>query len=430
MGIFNELAKVRRSAALAVRSLWLHKLRAFLSVLGIIIGTGSVIAMMSFAKGNMQDTLDDIKRQGATNIIVASVKPSDDATSARRTMIAAYGLTMTDYECFQTIPHIVRWVPMRKFPQEFRRFERMHTGKLVGTTPEYPEITKIELTAGRFFNPDDDLHKENVAVVGAWVADTLFPFDDPLDQTIVMRGQDYRVIGVLKERTAAGSGQTAEDFNNYVYIPFSTCLGRFGETIFIRTSGSRSGEKVELNQVTMTVSDIDKVRPTGDLIREMLERRHVRKDWEVNVPLDRLEAAERAQARDTLLMGAIAGISLLVGGIGIMNIMLATVTERTREIGIRRALGAKRRDITAQFLVEAVVQTTVGGLLGVATGLCVAGLGPIVWHWVFGSKLPALIHVPAIFLSLFVSVGVGVVFGLYPAWRAANLDPIEALRHD
>jgi len=241
------------------------------------------------------------------------------------------------------------------------------------------------------------------------------------------------VVGVLKDRTPAGNSggsQASEDFNNDIYIPLQTCKVRFGERIMIRQSGSFSGEQVQLSQVTLTVSDMDKVRPAGEVVRALLEQYHGKNDWALTVPLDRLEEAERAKARYTALLAVIALISLLVGGIGIMNIMLATVTERTREIGIRRALGAKRRDITLQFLIEAVVQTSVGGLTGLALGLMAVLSFPPLWHWLTGTRWPAVVNVPSIFLSLGVSVGVGVAFGLYPAWRAAQLDPIEALRHE
>jgi putative ABC transport system permease protein len=226
-----------------------------------------------------------------------------------------------------------------------------------------------------------------------------------------------------------GGSQAAEEFNDDVYIPLTTCNARFGDRIFLRTTGSRSGERVELHQITLTVTDMDKVRPTGDLIRHLLKRYHDKEDWAVTVPLDRLEEAQRTKNRYKMLLVCIGGISLFVGGIGIMNIMLATVTERTREIGIRRALGAKQRDITAQFLIEAVVQTAIGGLFGVLLGLGIVWIVPIVWLKVWGVVFPALVHVPSIFLALGVSVGVGVLFGWYPAHRAAHLDPIEALRH-
>src|SRR5438034_7899474 len=193
----------------------------------------------------------------------------------------------------------------------------------------------------------------------------------------------------------SGGSQAAEDFNRDVYLPINTCKVRYGEKIFIRQSGARSGEQVQLSQATLTVSDIDKVRPAGDLIRDMLERYHMKRDWAVTVPLDRLEEAERAKTRFTRLLVLIASISLMVGGIGIMNIMLATVTERTREIGIRRALGAKRRDITLQFLVEAVVQTTIGGVLGVGLGLSLVYALPWAAEFFAATHLPAKVHVPS-----------------------------------
>jgi putative ABC transport system permease protein len=435
VGLFAALLasdKGRRVLVLALRSLWLHKLRAFLSVLGIIIGTAAVISLMAFGEGSMHDALEDIKRQGATNIIVRSVKPPDEASSHRRSFVAHYGIKYDDHERFQTIGVITRQVPMRIFPQEIRYLERMYIGRVVATTPAYTEVNQLSLAAGRFLIGDDDRDLLNVAVLGSVVADKLFPFEEPLGQTVRLGQHFYRVVGILhpRHKTGGSANQPPEDFNNDVYIPLSTCRARFGPVIYIRTSGSRSGEGVELSQVTLTVSDLDKVRPTGDVISEMLESYHPKKDWSVLIPLDRLEEAERAKARFTRLLVLIASISLMVGGIGIMNIMLATVTERTREIGIRRALGAKRRDITLQFLVEAVAQTGVGGLVGVVLGLGSVFLIPWGWELFTGEHLPAKVHVESIFLSLTVSITVGVLFGWFPARQASRLDPIEALRHE
>jgi putative ABC transport system permease protein len=426
--------KGRRSFVLATRSLWLHKLRAFLSVLGIIIGTGAVIALMAFGEGSMQDALDDIKRMGATNIIVRSVKPPDDAMTTRQTRVAIYGITRSDYEKIGTMYEsgtITRMVPMRVFSNAIRRLERMHTGRIVGTTPEYADVNHLELAAGRFLVHEDGLLMRNVAVIGSEVARDLFPFADPIDDTLRIGSYFYRVVGVIQERMptgGTGGSQAAEDYNHDVYIPLETTRARFGDQIVIRQAGSFMREQVELSQVTVTVSDIDHVRPTGDVIRDIMGR-HLKPDWAVTVPLDRLEEAERAKKRYQMLLVLIASISLLVGGIGIMNIMLATVTERTREIGIRRALGAKRRDITMQFLIEAVVQTSLGGILGAVAGLSIVFVVP----WLaslLDFNLPAKVHVPSIFLSLAVAVTVGVLFGWYPARRAALLDPIEALRHE
>jgi putative ABC transport system permease protein len=427
--LYND--KGRRTLVLALRSLWLHKVRTMLSVLGIIIGTGAVISLMSFGEGTMQDALEDIKRQGATNIIVRSKKPPDDISTQTRTFVARYGITQEDYELFGTIPTVIRMVPMRVFPKPVYHDQFMWNSRIVATTPDYRDINKLQVAAGRFLADKDDPEKQNVCVLGSNAAAKLFPFGSPIDETILIDKFSYLVIGVVQERmptSGTGGSQASEDFNDDVYIPIGTAEGRFGKTVFLRQSGTRSGEQVEYSQVTLTVGDTEEVRPAGEAIKTILER-HPRKDTELTVPLDRLEQAEREKVRLTMLLAVIGGISLIVGGIGIMNIMLATVTERTREIGIRRALGAKRRDITTQFLIEAVVQTTIGGLIGVALGLTIIFVVPPIWA-LFGANLPAKLHEMSICLSVAVAVAVGVAFGWYPAYRASMLDPIEALRHE
>jgi putative ABC transport system permease protein len=442
-------AKLRRSMSLAVKSLWLHKLRSFLSVLGIIIGTCSVIALMSFGEGSMQDALDDIKRQGATNIIIRSVKPPDDSSTASQGWVTAYGLTREDLDQFSTFGDSVgRVVPMRVFPTQVRNLDRMlPNGRVIATVPDYQFVNKLEMARGRFLIDADDNELDNYCVLGSEVADRLFPYEDPVGQTIGMRNHFFLVVGVVKERMptgGSGGSQAAEDYNKDIYIPIRTSRRRFGDIISTRSSGARTNEKVDISQVTLTVNaEVDtpegraKVQAVGNEIKRILEKRHPKRDYAVTIPLDKLEEAERAQTRFTILMAMIASISLFVGGIGIMNIMLATVTERTREIGIRRALGAKRKDIVMQFLVEAVVQTTIGGLVGAVIGLAAVFGVPAVWDWIrtwswiaSDARLPAKLHVGSIFLSVGVSILVGMMFGLYPAWRAAKLDPIEALRHE
>jgi putative ABC transport system permease protein len=287
----------------------------------------------------------------------------------------------------------------------------------------------------------DERDRTNYCVLGSEAADKLFPFENPLGKPVQIRTFDFIVIGVIRERMptgGSGGSQAAEEFNKDIYIPLSTTVARFGKIISVRSSGARMNEQVEFNQVTLTVTDIEKVRPVGEAIKAILEQEHgPKKDWVVTIPLDRLEEAERAKTRFLMLMFMIASISLVVGGIGIMNIMLATVTERTREIGIRRALGAKQKDIVMQFLVEAVVQTTVGGLCGVIIGIMCVYTIPPVWNLIRDSfglfdspALPAKLHILITFISPAFSIAVGIIFGLYPAWRASRLDPIEALRHD
>ncbi len=428
-------AKGLSSLVLALRSLWLHKLRSVLSVLGIIIGTASVIALMAFGRGSMEDALADIRRQGTNNVIITSMKPVDAQPSAKPSWEVRYGLTWEDFDRFQ-MDSVVGRVPMRIFPSEVRHIARKADARVVATTETYAKINQFELAAGRFLRDGEDQNDDgdaqrlrNVVVLGAGLAKELFPYEEAVGQTVAMNKAQYLVVGVIKDRLPQGSGESEERFNNDIYMPIRTCRVRFGERLLFRQGSNVLMENVELHQITLTVADIDQVKSTGAIVTEMLKRTHPRKDWRVSVPLDRLKQAEDARDRYNMLLMLIASISLLVGGIGIMNIMLATVTERTREIGIRRALGAQRGDITMQFIIEAVVQTSIGGLLGLGMGLAMVFGIPAIWSVFTHKPLPAQVDVLSIFLSLCVAIGVGVVFGWYPARRASLLDPIEALRH-
>jgi putative ABC transport system permease protein len=281
---------------------------------------------------------------------------------------------------------------------------------------------------GRFFSDADLYYLANVVVIGSEVSETLFPYGDPIDQTIRI-GQDhfYRIVGVTAPRASSagtGSSLAAQDFNKDVYIPLTTDRARFGEMLFDRKQGSITAERLELSQVTVAVDSMDNVKRTAEAIDSMLHQFHPKKDYAITVPLELLEKAEATKRIFNLVLGSIASISLLVGGIGIMNIMLATVSERTREIGIRRALGAKRRDIVQQFLIETTVMSGSGGIIGVILGLSVP---PMVARL---SGIPVVISAWSPIVAFLIAVMTGIVFGVYPARRAALLDPVEALRNE
>ena len=264
--------------------------------------------------------------------------------------------------------------------------------------------------------------------MAAGAADRLFSFEDPIGKHVLIDNDVYRVVGVLSPQgtgsaTPGAIGQS--DFNEDIYIPISCAHRRFGELQEIRSAGSQSFELNELNEITLTVYDDKFVSQTAAMARKLLNRSHPGgKDYEIQVPLELLAQAEEEKRIWNLVLGSIAGISLLVGGIGIMNIMLASVTERTREIGIRRALGAKRSDITMQFLIETVILSATGGVLGVMVGVTIPFL---VTRF---ADLETIVSLWSILLSFGISVGIGIIFGIYPARRAALMDPIEALRHE
>ena len=316
---------------------------------------------------------------------------------------------------------------MRESRREIRYLEHKLDGRVVGVKPDFLGLNGLRLARGRFLNEYDEEQFANVAVLGAETAEKLFPFDDPIGRSVRVEKQYFQVVGVTRRHTqSSGVGSTgmAQDYNHDVYIPFDTDWARFGKVLTYERAGTWENEKLEISELTVSVDDVAQVKGTARIIEGLIKQFHKKEDTAMLVPLDLLERIEQAQRTFTYVLGAIASISLMVGGIGIMNIMLATVTERTREIGIRRALGAKRRDITLQFLVETVVLAAGGGMLGVVLGISLAHLVTQLF------ALKTIVALWSPILALAVSIAVGVTFGLYPARRAALLDPIEALRHE
>jgi putative ABC transport system permease protein len=421
---------------LGVKSLMLHKLRSLLTMLGIIFGVCSVIAMLAIGEGASYEAQEAIKKLGSNNILIRSVKPPEASRQQSgggggpRGMQLKYGLTYQDAARLQsTIPGVQRVLPMRII-RENVRFNRTELPcQVIGTLPFYPEIAGASLVRGRFLAFFDEAHQENVCVITTSLARQLFPYQDPLQHSVKIDAFYYRVIGILQERsqpeqrTQAGKME-GQPLDNNVYIPLSASRTRFGETLIRRTAGSFEAEEVQLHQVTVQMRDLESVETADPQIRTMLSRFHDQDDYETIVPLQLLRQAEQTKRIFNIVLGSIAAISLLVGGIGIMNIMLATVTERTREIGVRRALGAKRRDITRQFLVETVVLSVGGGLMGVFVGV----LTPIIVSQL--TTMKTIVTLWSVLLAFGISGAVGIIFGLYPAKAAAQLDPIEALRHE
>jgi len=350
---------------LGFKSLKLHKLRSALTMLGIIFGVCSVIAMLAIGEGASYEAQEAIKRLGSNNILIRSLKPPEQArqqgAGSRRGFQIKYGLTYDDAgRLLGTIPGVSRVLPMRII-RENVRFQRTEIPcQVIGTLPFYPEVAGATLVRGRFLAYYDEEHMENVCVITTGLARQLFPYQDPLNHAIKIATFYYRVIGIVQERSQPEQRSQAgkmegQPLDNNVYIPLNTSRTRFGEILFRRSAGSFEAEEVQLHQVTVQMRDLASVETADPQIRTLLGRFHEDNDYEIIVPLQLLRQAEQTKRIFNIVLGSIAAISLLVGGIGIMNIMLATVTERTREIGIRRALGAKKADITMQFLVETVV---------------------------------------------------------------------------
>jgi len=302
--------------------------------------------------------------------------------------------------------------------------------EIVGTVPWYPEMRNHHVAEGRFFTDLDMDAQTSVCVLGAEMVPALFPLDTPLGKHVRVGGNYYQVIGIMEPRGAApktdepaAEGATTAA-SHRMFIPLETAKLRYGEVLMRRRQGSFEAERIALHEVTVKVASLEQVRGVAEAIKQILERNHKKKDYQIDVPLEMLKQAEDTKRIFNIVLGSIAAISLLVGGIGIMNIMLASVTERTREIGIRRALGARRRDIVTQFLVETVLLAGAGGILGVLLGITI----PYVVTQTAGMKTIITLWSPM--LAFVISALVGVVFGMYPAFRAAQMDPVEALRHE
>ncbi len=428
---FFSSSRLKRSIRLGLRSLWLHRLRSLLTVLGIVFGVCSVIAMLAIGEGASYEAQEQIKSLGAQNIIIRSVKPSEDqkVTTQQNNSTLDYGIKYEDISRIQaTIPGVVTIVPARVMREYVWNITVRVDAEVVGTVSWYPTMRNHRVAEGRFFSEIDQLAGENVCALGSEMARRLFPMETPLGKAVRIGSQYYRVVGVMEPVSRAKGDDTgqssAQQSVDRMFIPLSTAKQRYGEILFKNRSGSFERERVALHEVTVKVDDPSKVIGVSLAVKDLMERNHKKKDYDVVVPLELLRQKEKTKRIFNIVLGSIAAISLLVGGIGIMNIMLANVTERTREIGIRRALGAKQRDITLQFLIEAVLLSGVGGALGVLLGVAIPFAVSAL------ADMKTIITVWSPLAAFTISALVGVIFGLYPALRAAKMDPVEALRHE
>ncbi len=435
-----------QTVILGVKSLLVQKLRAGLAALGIFIGTATVIWLVAMGEGVSYRAQQQILELGARNVIVRTKQPNAGSEEESSNRVKTYGLLRADYRrIVENIPNIRRAIPMRELRFELRLGDRTADAKLVGCVEDYLQLNRLEIARGRWLSTRD--RGKKVIVLASDTAKRLFPYENPIGRTIWVGSEFYTVIGQTKGRTASaaiGGSLDSRDYNLDAYIPLKTLRQRVGDLVMKRVGGGQgfnfTGEDVELSQITVEVNDIEDVDETAQIIETLLKKYHEKEDYAVVVPRELLRQAERTRTMFNVLLVVIAGISLLVGGIGIMNIMLATVTERTREIGIRRALGATRTDIISQFLTETVVLTSGGGLLGVLFGLSVGPIFSLLKKallMISPESLPPIVQTLepriaawSVILSLVISLGVGVLFGVYPARKAAFLDPIEALRHE
>jgi putative ABC transport system permease protein len=418
--------KFVRNILLGVENLLLHKLRSFLTMLGVVFGVGSVVAMLAVGEGASKEALDQIEKLGSNNIIISSNKSADDeAAASSHSHMSIYGLTYDDHlRIAETFNTIRQTVPVKLIRKEGRLGTRALELRVVGTTAAWFDLVKRDMIAGRQLQRSDDDDNSAVVVLTEFGARKLLATQNTIGQALRIGGDYFNIVGIVKTESAQSEGVQMPDQQVDAYIPLSVSRKYFGDIMTKRTAGSRERELVELHQIVIQIDKSENVESTAMAIGQMLERFHKKKDYVISVPLALLKQAEETKRIFNVVLGSIAGISLLVGGIGIMNIMLASVTERTREIGIRRAIGAKRAQIITQFIIESVVLSTVGGFIGVGVGMLMPML---ITHF---AGMPTVITLGSVILPLTISLAVGIVFGSYPAIRAAQVDPIVALRHE
>ena len=411
---------IAESINISATGLQSHKLRSFLTMLGIIFGVAAVIAMLSIGEGAKQQALEQIKLMGIDNIIVrdTGVLGGDEDAEAQRSNFSR-GLTLQDVAASaDVLTTVAALAPQKEYPEEATYGDLTVQITVVATTPDYSRVFNFLPVMGAFITNLDVSERSQVCVLGSTIKEDLFYFRDPVGEKVRLGGEWFTVIGVM-ERRGISAGTSSDvvnrDVNMDIYIPISSALSRFPLPALASP----------VDQITLRVSDPDRIAETAVVLNRLLIRRHNGvQDYRIIIPEELMRQSQETQRIWGIVMGAIAGISLLVGGIGIMNIMLATVLERTKEIGVRRAVGATQRDISYQFMVEAIFLSFLGGMIGIVVGFSLTKVISIYAGWA------TLVSGFAVALSFGVSASVGIIFGFYPAKKAAKLDPIESLRYE
>ncbi len=404
---------------LGLQNLLLHRLRSLLTMLGMIFGVAAVVSMLSIGAGARQKVMALIEQMGVHNLIVEAKETLEWQAHSKMRKISP-GLTFQDYRVIRDdVPEIVASTPRKRLTLSKTIPKSQQEPPIVyGVNPSYLNIAGLHVLQGRFFNEDEETRGAAVCVLGAAAQSSMFGSSNSIGQFVKANEQWFRVIGVaspqLSSQTEVAGVPTA-DLNNTMYVPLNSAI--------LRMEDSYSDVRDEIDGIYLNIRDGADMGAVAQVVRAILDSsHHSAGDFSVIVPAELLAEQKRTERLFNAVMVAIASISLLVGGIGIMNIMLASILERTREIGVRRAVGARQSDIIRQFVVEAMLISFVGGTFGIVFGMVMSRLIALLAGW------STIVTVSSILLAFIVSISVGLVFGIYPAVKAARLDPVEAIR--
>lgn len=431
---------MQRNILIAIESIMANKLRAVLTTLGIIFGVAAVIAMLAIGNGAQQKILDQLKIVGANNVFInADFSAENIEADSKEQKTFSPGLTIDDYKNIKSVlPNIKYTTPEVAFDCYANSATKRQKTKLIGINEDYFKLFSLELLSGSFFNETHNIYNKNVCVLGGKISKQLFPNSSPLGKTIRVKNLNLVIIGILKNLN--GIGENLQDmginnYNNEIYMPINTMLIRYRDRSNIKVKDpmeweDENAEKVkknhnQLDKITIQFNEASELKSGVLLIDKMLNRRHNKaEDYSLLIPEQLLKQQKETDDLFNLLLGAIASISLIVGGIGIMNIMLASVMERIKEIGLRMAIGATKKDIKAQFVFEALFISLSGGIIGILLGILLSYLIEVFL------LMPVKISNFSIFISFFISVLVGIVFGYLPAKKAAEQNPVTSLRYE